>query len=67
MTIKINIKSRMAYLGIKNRELAPVIGMSAANLSLLINGKTKSLTYDNLGKLCVALKCQPNDLFEVVS
>lgn len=66
MTIKINIKSRMAYLGIKSRELAPAIGISQPNLSLLINGKTKSVSYVLMAKLCAALKCQPNDLFEVV-
>lgn len=66
MKIKINIKPRMAYLGIKSRELAPQLGISECNLSLMINGKTKSITYTMIAKLCIILNCQPNDLLEVV-
>lgn len=28
----------------------------------MVNRKTKAITYSNLGKVCKALKCQPNDI-----
>lgn len=30
----------------------------------MVNRKTKAITYNNLDKICKALKCTPNDLFE---
>lgn len=30
----------------------------------MVNGKTKSISFVNLGKVCTALKCTPNDIFE---
>lgn len=66
MKIKINIKSRAVYCGLKNNDLAKALNMTAPNVSLLVNGKTKSITYDTLAKLCAVLKCQPNDILEIV-
>lgn len=65
MRIKVKIKSRMIYAGIKNRELALKLGISEPSVSLLINGKLKSISYDQMADLCHILKCQPNDLFEL--
>jgi putative transcriptional regulator len=33
----------------------------------MVNGKTKSITFVNLGKVCKALNCTPNDIFEINS
>lgn len=65
MTIKLTIKSRMAYLGVKGKDLAAELGMSQPSFSNLVNGRMKYLSFDVMGKLCKALQCKPNDLFEV--
>jgi len=30
----------------------------------MVNGKTKAVSFINLGKVCTALKCTPNDLLD---
>ena len=31
----------------------------------MVNNKTKSISFKNLGKVCKALNCTPNDIFEL--
>lgn len=31
----------------------------------MVNRNTKGITYSNLGKVCKALNCTPNDIFEL--
>ncbi|MBN3421749.1 helix-turn-helix domain-containing protein [Clostridium botulinum] len=31
----------------------------------MVNNKTKSISFINLEKICKALKCTPNDIFEL--
>lgn len=66
MKIKVNIKSRMAYLGITRNNLADEIGLSRVMLTNYMQGNTAGITFDIMAKLCVSLKCTPNDLFELV-
>ena len=33
----------------------------------MVNGKTKAISFENLGKVCMVLKCTPNDIFEFTS
>nr|WP_272902499.1 helix-turn-helix domain-containing protein [Brevibacterium daeguense] len=47
-------------------ELARRVDMSPVNLSILKNNRAKAVRFDTLTRLCVALDCQPGDLFEVV-
>lgn len=54
----------MARNKIRSKDLAEIIGITEANLSLLKNGKIKGFKIDTLDKLCRALKCQPGDLLE---
>jgi len=39
------------------------MGMTYQNLIKMVNGKTKSIKYDNLDALCQILNCEPHDLF----
>ena len=66
MQIKVNIKTRMAEEGIRGRQLSPLLNITEPNVSLLINGKSKSISYKQMATLCQILNCQPNDLFELV-
>ena len=45
-------------------ELADAIGISAANLSILKNGKAKAIRFTTLNAICKALDCQPGDILE---
>ncbi|AMK28942.1 Transcriptional regulator [Pseudomonas putida] len=48
----------------RSKDLAEIIGITEANLSLLKNGKIKGFKIETLEKLCRALNCQPGDLLE---
>ncbi len=54
----------MAKNKIRSKELAAILGITEANLSLLKNGKVKGMKIETLDKLCIALDCQPGDLLE---
>ncbi|CAI8945877.1 UNVERIFIED_ORG: putative transcriptional regulator [Pseudomonas vranovensis] len=54
----------MAKNKIRSKDLAEIIGITEANLSLLKNGKIKGFKMETLEKLCRALNCQPGDLLE---
>ncbi len=54
----------MAKNKIRSKELAAILGITEANLSLLKNGKVKGMKIETLDKLCAALDCQPGDLLE---
>lgn len=46
-------------------EVARRVDMSVVNLSILKNGRAKAVRFETLVRLCVALGCQPGDLFTV--
>ncbi len=54
----------MARNKIRSKDLAEIIGITEANLSLLKNGKVKGIKLETLDRLCRALACQPGDLLE---
>ncbi|MDF9753978.1 putative transcriptional regulator [Pseudomonas hunanensis] len=54
----------MARNKMRSKDLAEIIGITEANLSLLKNGKIKGFKIETLEKLCRALNCQPGDLLE---
>nr|WP_233418179.1 helix-turn-helix transcriptional regulator [Propionimicrobium lymphophilum] len=43
-------------------ELAKMIGITPANLSILKNGRAKAIRLSTLDKICEALDCQPGDI-----
>ncbi|MFK0087134.1 helix-turn-helix domain-containing protein [Pseudomonas sp. BJa5] len=64
MPIIIRLDVVMAKNKIRSKDLAEIIGITEANLSLLKNGKIKGFKIETLDKLCRALNCQPGDLLE---
>jgi putative transcriptional regulator len=48
----------------KSKELAEIIGITTANLSILKSGKAKAMRFTTLEAICKALDCQPGDLIE---
>ena len=45
--------------------LANQTGITYPNITNLCNNKTSSIKFEMIDKLCNALKCNPNDIFEV--
>lgn len=64
MPIIVNLDVMMAKRKISSNELAKIIDITPANLSILKTGKAKAIRFATLDKLCEALHCQPGDLLE---
>ena len=64
MKIIINLDKVMAERKIRLNELAKLIDLTEANLSILKTGKAKAIRFSTLEALCQALNCQPGDILE---
>ncbi|HWE05918.1 MAG TPA: helix-turn-helix transcriptional regulator [Rhizomicrobium sp.] len=62
--IVVNLDVMLARRKMRSKELAELIGITEANLSLLKSGKVKGVRFSTLEKICVELACQPGDLLE---
>ena len=62
--IVVNLDVIMAKRKISSNELAEIVGITPANLSVLKTGKAKAIRFSTLEKLCEALNCQPGDILE---
>ncbi len=45
-------------------ELQRISGLSQATIINLYHNRTKNISFDTINKLCYALECNINDLFE---
>lgn len=66
MPIIINLDIVLAARNMKSKELAAIIGITTANLSILKSGKAKAVRFSTLEAICKALDCQPGDILEYV-
>ena len=64
MPIIVNLDVMLARRKISSGELAEILGITPANLSILKTGKAKAIRFSTLAALCRALDCQPGDLLE---
>lgn len=64
MAIKVNLDVIMAKRKIPAGQLAELIGITPANLSILKNNKAKAIRFSTLEELCRVLECQPGDILE---
>jgi putative transcriptional regulator len=64
MPIYINLDIVLAQKSMKSNELADLIGITTANLSILKTGKAKAVRFSTLEAICEALECQPGDILE---
>jgi putative transcriptional regulator len=62
--IIVNLDVMLAKRKMRSKELAEIIGITEANLSLLKSSKVKGVRFETLDKICTALECQPGDLLE---
>ena len=54
----------LAMRKMSSGELADIVGITPANLSILKTGKAKAVRFSTLSALCKALDCQPGDILE---
>ena len=66
MGIRINLDVEMAKQKKGLTELANVVDITLANLSILKNNKAKAIRFSTLDAICKALNCQPGDILEYV-
>ena len=67
MAIIINLDVLLAQRKMKSKELAEIIGITQANLSILRSGKAKAIRFSTLNAICNALDCQPGDILKYIS
>ena len=64
MAIIVNLDVIMAQKKISHQDLANIIGITPANLSILKNNKGKAIRFSTLDKLCKVLECKPGDILD---
>lgn len=64
MPIIVNLDVILAKRKMKSKELAALVGITTANLSILKSGKAKAVRFSTLEAICKALDCQPSDILE---
>lgn len=66
MAIIVNLDVMLAKRKMKSKDLAEIIGITTANLSILKSGKAKAVRFSTLEAICKALDCQPSDILEYI-
>lgn len=64
MSIIVNLDVVLSDRNLKSKELAEMVGITKANLSILKSGKAKAVRFSTLEAICKALDCQPGDILE---
>ena len=64
MPIIVNIDVMLAKRKMQSKELAEILNITQANLSILKTGKAKGIRFESLEAICKALDCQPGDILE---
>ena len=62
--IIVNLDVQLTKKKMKLGELADIIGITNANLSILKTGKAKAIRFSTLNAICQTLDCQPGDILE---
>lgn len=64
MAINVTLDVMLAKRKMRSNELADMIGITTANLSILKTGKAKAIRFSTLEAICKVLDCQPADILE---
>ncbi len=64
MSIYVDLDDIIRKNNITSKELAEIIGITEANLSILRSNKAKAVRFSTLNKLCRALNCNPGDILK---
>ncbi len=67
MSIIVNLDVMLAKRKMKSKDLAEIVGITTANLSILKSGKAKAIRFSTLEAICKTLDCQPSDILEYIN
>jgi putative transcriptional regulator len=67
MSINVKLDVLLAQRKMRLNELASIVGITDANLSILKTGKAKAIKFSTLCAICKALDAQPGDLLEYIN
>jgi putative transcriptional regulator len=60
--ITIDLDAILRDRNMTSKDLAKIIGITEANLSILRSGKAKAVRFSTLDAICEALSCKPGDI-----
>ena len=63
--VEVHLDTLLALRGFTLTELADLVGITLANLSVLKNGRARAIRFSTLTALCQVLECQPGDLLSI--
>jgi putative transcriptional regulator len=66
MAIIVHLDIMLAKRKMKSKDLAEIINITTANLSILKSGKAKAIRFSTLEAICKALDCQPSDILAYI-
>ncbi|RBQ14691.1 transcriptional regulator [Spongiactinospora rosea] len=66
MSIIVDIDVQLARRKMSVGEFVTAVNISAANISVLKNGRGKAIRFSTLDAICKALDCQPGDILRYV-
>ena len=66
MPIIINLDKLLQEKGMTGKDLAEIVGITEANLSIFRSGKARAVRFTTLEAICKALNCQPGDVLEYI-
>jgi len=66
MSINVKLDILLAQRKMRLNELAALVGITNANLSILKTGKAKAIKFSTLCAICKALDAQPGELLEFI-
>ncbi|MEV0056564.1 helix-turn-helix transcriptional regulator [Saccharopolyspora sp. NPDC050389] len=66
MAIVVDLDVQLARRKMSVGEFVEAVGISAANVAVLKNGRAKAVRFTTLDAICRVLECQPGDLLRWV-
>ena len=62
MAIKVSLEQALKTKKMTAKQLAEMVGITEANLSLLRTGNVKGVRFNTLNKICYYLECDVKDI-----
>lgn len=64
MGIQVHLEDVLKKKQMTSKELAKIIGITEANLSILRSGKAKGVRFETINKICFYLDCEVGDILK---
>jgi len=64
MAIRIFLEDVLKARGMTSKELAALVGITEANMSILRSGKARGVRFSTINKICWFLNCDVGDILK---